>query len=367
VRIGLFPLWAGSQIGGIATYDAELVPALARLAPEDEFHVYSANRTPGAPGKGNVTHHRLFPRSRWITVPLSLPVAAAFSRSDLLHMTHVPPPLSPRPYVMTLHCLSTFLHPEFYPAGLGLRINALVKRGARSARLVICVSNALRDLAESELKIDRDRLVVAHNGVSAAFRPAPRDEAAGRVKAAYGLDQPYLLFVGVIAPRKNVARLVDAYALYRKETGSRVRLALVGRKWIADDVDAALRRHRLENDVVQIAHVENSRLPDLYRAAEMLVFPSLWESFGIPVVEAMACGTPVLTSRTSCLPEIAGDAAICVDPHSTEAIAEGIARVLGDAATADRLRRKGLERARRFTWEHSALQTLHAYRQATAA
>ena len=119
--------------------------------------------------------------------------------------------------------------------------------------------------------------------------------------------------------------------------------------------------------MTHIDHVDNSRLPDLYTAAEALVFPSLWESFGLPVIEAMACGTPVVTSRTSCLPEIAGGAAVCVDPRSVQAIAEGIAQVLGDAAFADGLRRKGLERARAFTWANSAFHTLRAYRQAMAA
>ena len=366
MRIGLFPLWAGSQIGGIATYDAELLPALARVAPDVEFDVYSAAAETGVHA-ANVRHHRLFPRSRWINVAVSLPVATAFSRAELLHMTHVPPPLSPRPYVMTLHCLSTFLHPEFYPAGLAMRINALVRRGARAARLVICVSETLRSLAEAELGIDRDRLAVAHNGVSAAFCPGPRDEAARRVKEMYGLDAPYLLFVGVIAPRKNVARLVEAFARYRRRRRSSVRLVLVGRKWIAGDVDEAVRRHGVEDDVVSIAHVANAQLPDLYRAAEMLVFPSLWESFGIPVVEAMACGTPVITSRISCLPEIAGDAALCVDPYSADDIANGIERVLGDPAMAARMRSMGLLRARQFTWENTARRTVDAYRQAIAA
>ena len=369
MKIGLFPLWAGDRIGGISTYDSRLLPALSDAAPHDEFHVYSPNAHAigAAPeGRANVTHHRLFPRSRWLNVPFSFPIAAAFSPVDLLHMTHVPPPISPRPYVMTLHCFSTFAHPEFYPRGLGLRINALVRRGLASARLVVCVSQGLRDLAQRELEVHPDRLAVAYNGVSDEFRPLPKAQAAAAVRTAYGLEGPYLLFVGVMAPRKNVARIVEAFGRYRRQAASGLKLALVGRRWIADDVDEAVKGSGVAEDVVFIDHVENGRLPELYCAAEMLVFPSLWESFGIPVVESMACGTPVLTSRGSCLPEIAGDAAVYVDPYSVTSIADGIASVMEDASLAGALRARGLARAGGFRWRDTAVQTLAAYRQAMA-
>jgi glycosyltransferase involved in cell wall biosynthesis len=172
--------------------------------------------------------------------------------------------------------------------------------------------------------------------------------------------------VGVMAPRKNVVRILEAFSLYRQETRSDVKLVLVGRKWIAADVDQAVTRLKLEREVIHIDHMDHSRLPDLYCGAEMLVFPSLWESFGIPIMESMACGTPVLTSRGSCLPEIAGDAAVLVDPYSVEAIAGGIGMIMGDSELAKLLRQKGIERARKFTWKNSASQTLTAYRQAVS-
>ena len=369
MRLGIFPLWTGSEIGGIATYDTELPPLLAEAAPEHEFHVFSPSREAVRwldRGLPNVVHHQLFPRSRWINVPLSFPIAAAMARLDLTHMTHVPPPIAPRPHVMTFHCFSTFAHPEFYPRGLGLRINSLVRRGMRSSRLVVCVSEGLRDIAESEFGLPRDRLAVAYNGISPRFRPMDRDAARAEVRAAFGLERPYLLFVGVLGPRKNVARVVDAWDLYRERTGAEVDLVIAGRRWIADDVDARVASARHGRDVRFLHHLPQDALPALYAAAEMLVFPSLWESFGIPVVEAMACGTPVVTSRGSCLPEIAGDAAVLVDPRSVESIAEGIASIAGDAALAATLRERGIARAQRFTWKATAQQTLAAYDQAIA-
>jgi glycosyltransferase involved in cell wall biosynthesis len=367
MKIGLFPLWVGSMSGGIATYDTELLPALANVAPDDEFHVYSPSRAAIQRlrmNDANVTHHLLFPRSRWLNVPISFPVAAAAAHFDLIHMTHVPPPVSPKPYVMTLHCYSTFGFPQFYPTGLRLRMNFLTKMGLRSARMVICVSHGLRDIAESDLGIPADRLAVAYNGISDEFQPMDKAEANRQVFETYGIDTPYILFVGVIAPRKNVARLVEAYDLFRRETRSDAKLVLAGRKWIADDVDRVVERLGLSSQVIHIDHMDHSRLPVLYSGAEMMVFPSLWESFGIPVVESMACGTPVVTSRGSCLPETAGDAALLVDPYSPEAIAEGMCRIMNNSDLCESLRHKGIERARRFTWRNSALQTLAAYRRA---
>ena len=366
MKIGLFPLWTGTQIGGIATYDAELVPALAQAAPNDEFHVFSAKRAPEQTDHTmtNLKHRRLWPSSRWVNVPISFPIAASFSPVQLVHMTHVPPPVFLKPYVMTLHCFSTFAHPEFYPRALCQRMNALTRRGLKGARVVVCVSKGLRDLAQTELKVSPERTAVAFNGISDAFRPVPKDQAHSNVKAKYGLDAPYLLFVGVIAPRKNVVRLIRAFHLFRNETRSQLRLVLVGRRWLAQDVDEAISKLGLQQQITFIDHVENRSLPDLYSAAEALVFPSLWESFGIPVMEAMACGTPVLTSRGSCLPEIAGDAAVLVDPYSSDEIAQGIASIVQDPLLRDTLRQKGLARSKEFTWASCADQTLAAYRQA---
>ena len=367
MRIGLFPLWSGGQIGGITTYDTRLPPALAAAAPDVDFHIYTpspdAIRRFGLPA-GNVTHHRLFPRSRWLSVPVSLPLATAFAPVDLLHVTHVPPPVSTRPYVMTLHCYSTFGFPEFYPRGLNLRVNALLRRGLKRARLVICVSRGLRELAETKLGVDPERLAVVYHGVGEEFRPIPRAEAVAHVQRRYGLDAPYLFFIGVFAPRKNLRRLIDGFARFKAGTGSPAKLVMAGRPWLGDDVAAAIARNELEREVVVLGHVNDESVPFLYSAADLFVFPSVWESFGMPVVEAMACGVPVLTSNGSCLPEIAGDAAVLVDPYSAGDIARGITSVMTDPALAARLRDLGLARAGQFTWERTARETLAAYRRA---
>lgn len=365
MKIGVFPLWAGGQIGGITTYDEELPPALASAAPADQFHVYRPGRPPeGSAAPANLRYHRLVPASRWINVPVSFPLAAAFADLDLIHMTHVPPPLFPKPYVMTLHCFSTFLPGPFYPKLLKLRMNALIRAGLKRARVVICPSQGLRDIAQSELRVEPDRLAVAPHGISPRFSPRPKADSAQLIRGSYRIDRPFLLFVGVMAPRKNGVRIVQAFARFRRETGSDAALVIVGRKWLGEDIDRVIRDEQLDGHVLCTGHVPDDHLPDFYSAAEMLVFPSLWESFGLPVAEAMACGTPVLTSRGSCLPETAAGAALLVDPLAVDDIAAGIARIMNDKGFAASLREKGLERARDFTWRNSALKTLAAYLQA---
>lgn len=363
MRIGLFPLWAGSQIGGITTYDRELVPALASAAPDMQFCVFHSGPLPQF-AASNVVHRSLFPSSRWITVPIAFPLAARSAGLDLVHMTHVPPPFFPGPYAMTLHCYSTFLHPEFYPKLLNLRLNMLIRRGLRQARVVICPSEGLRRIAERELGVPAEKLTVAPHGVSARFTPRPIEEARRLVREKYGVGSKYLLFVGVMAPRKNGVRIVNAFGRLKRNGEPDLHLLIVGRKWLGDEVDEAIGRNGIRDSVTFTGHVPEDDLPFIYSAAELFVFPTLWESFGIPVVESMACGAPVLTSDGSCLPETAGDAAEYVDPLSVDDIARGMARVLADPKRRQDLREKGLRRASQFTWENSARRTLAAYAHA---
>jgi glycosyltransferase involved in cell wall biosynthesis len=197
--------------------------------------------------------------------------------------------------------------------------------------------------------------------VSDRFRPVPPDEAR-QVAGRLGLDGPFILSVGARQARKNVPRLLEAFTALRAR-GSRHRLALAGPTlWSDPTLSAALARHGLGDAVVALGYVDEQDLPALYSAADLFVLPSLLEGFGLPVLEAMACGTPVVCSNTSSLPEVAGDAALLVDPLDIGEIADAMARVLADAALAAELRRRGLERAARFSWQRTARATVAVYR-----
>ena len=210
-------------------------------------------------------------------------------------------------------------------------------------------------------KLPADRFVVIYHGVNPNFRPVPREEARQRLSEALGVRVPYILYVGNVQRRKNLVRLLEAFHIFRQETRLDIKLALSGgRDYDTGFVGEAIERHQLKEHVLELGPVPDIHMPDLYSAAEMLAFPTLWEGFGFPVVEAMACGTPVLTSNVSSLPEVAGEAALLVDPHNVEEISAGMCRIMTDSALRARLSEKGIERARTFTWARCQCQTLQA-------
>jgi glycosyltransferase involved in cell wall biosynthesis len=293
-------------------------------------------------------------------VPFTLPTVVARDRVDVLHSTFTPPPFSPVRQMLTMHCVSSFVHPEYYSPLVAWRLNSLLKIGMRTAGCVLCVSHTTLADVHRLFRVPLDRLAVAYNGVGAEFRPTPPDTARKLMRERLGIDYPYLLFLGKLEPRKNVMRLIEAYAKYRQDTGSDARLLLAGhRTAVTPEIQGLVKRLHLEAHVMQPGYVSSTDLPLLYSGARMFLFPSLWEGFGIPMIEAMACGTPVLTSNVSCLPEVAGDAAVIVNPWKVDSIAEGMARI--DASDTTQMALRGFERARQFTWERSARSTLAAY------
>jgi glycosyltransferase involved in cell wall biosynthesis len=194
-----------------------------------------------------------------------------------------------------------------------------------------------------------------------------RNAAQLKVAKRYGLSAPYILYVGKLEARKNICRLLRAFHRARSATKADVRLVLVGRRfWDLEQMDATISELGLQPHVTELGYVAGEDLPALYSAAELFVFPSLWEGFGFPVLEAMKCGTPVITSNVSCLPEIAGGAALLVDPLSIDQIAESIASTMNDPAQRKSLAHRGLTQAAKFTWEETARKTLAAYERAAA-
>ena len=188
------------------------------------------------------------------------------------------------------------------------------------------------------------------------------------VAEKFGIRDPYILFVGKLVAQKNIGRLLEAYDLFRKRNGDDIKLVLAGRTYagLNSEFDSTMARLNLGDSLVQLGHVNNYDLPALYAAAKMFAFPTRYEGFGIPILEAMSCGVPVLTSTTSCVPEVAGDAAILIDPYSVEAIADGMEQICNDSELQADLRRRGVERASEFNWKKAAEQTLNVYQQAAA-
>ncbi len=367
-RIGLFVVMAGRQAGGPETYEHGLLRSLAAVNGGNEYHVFCFSReaaTSFGLERDNIRYHVLDRGPRWFSTMSALPYRMMTSDIDLLHATLVPPFFSPKGYVFTMHCFSTFKHPEFYRPEHARRLNRLMIRGMEKAQLILCVSNNVKDLIAENFRIPEDRLEVVYNGVSDEFHPMKRELARAKVRATYGIERPYLLFAGQLKKRKNIGRILEAFARFRADGNDDFAFVLAGRRdWSSEDLDSVIDRLQIRPWIHELGHLENGQLPALYSAAEASVFPSLWEGFGIPVIESMACGTPVITSNLSCLPEVAGGQAVLVNPYSVEEIADAMERTTQDSALRERLIAGGIARAGEFSWRETARQTLRAYERA---
>ncbi|MEI7771630.1 MAG: glycosyltransferase family 1 protein [Chloroflexales bacterium] len=296
----------------------------------------------------------------WQRLRLPLPVERLIGPIDILHAPDfVLPPTRARA-LLTVHDLTFMVYPETADAGLRRYLMAAVPRSLRRADLVLVDSLATRADLHRLLGVAQDRVRLLYPGVSPRFRPLPAADTEP-LRALLGLPELFLLFVGTLEPRKNLVRLIAAFdRLVADGAHPGLSLVIAGRRgWLYEEIFAAVARLGLAERVRFLNFVDDAQLPGVYNLARAFVYPSLYEGFGLPALEAMACGTPVVTSAVSSLPEVAGDAAVLVDPLDPEAIAGGIARALADPA---RLRAAGPAQARRFSWDAAAAGLIDTYR-----
>jgi glycosyltransferase involved in cell wall biosynthesis len=298
-----------------------------------------------------------------LTSWLQLHVPRAIRR-DRITVYHSPcslgPLRTPCARVMTVHDAIMLAMPSQYGAVERVYFRLFSVVAARRADAVIVPSHAARADVARVYGIPPARLSVIPEAASPRFRPiAPAERAP--VLARYGIRPPYVLFVGAIVPRKNLPRLLDAFAASRRRVGRDASLVLVGPP---ESSVGPIRHPHLDGHLHRLDRVPDDDLPALYSGAACLAYPSLAEGFGLPILEAMACGTPVMTSNCSAMAEVAGDAALLVDPRRTEAIAEGLVRLLAERGLGEALGERGLARARAFTWEQAARATEEVYRAA---
>jgi glycosyltransferase involved in cell wall biosynthesis len=312
-------------------------------------------------------------RTRWKTsrAPIRIaweqlvqPWALGQIKADLIHgPLLVAPVWAPCPAIVTIHDLSFIRFPHLFRTANRLYLKVMTRLSARRARRFIAVSAHTASESERLLGIPRERIDVVYHGVDPAFQPLPKEQVdAFRQRSR--LPNRFVLSVGTLEPRKNHTRLVEAFARARdRET----KLVLVGgRGWLYEDLFARVEALGLGDDVVFAGYVTNDDLPLWYNAAAVFAYPSLYEGFGMPVLEAQACGTPVLTSTQSSLPEAAGDGALMVDAYKVDAIAAGLRQILTDESLREALQERGLAHARGFTWAQTARETTRVYRHTIA-
>ncbi len=370
MKIGLFVVTPGRKGGGPETYETGLLRGLAAVDKSNQYFVYCT--TPDAVkalniSNSNFTFRVLKPESRWLSVPFSLPASMLRDRLDVYHATMVPAPFTITPLVLSILCSSNWDHPEFYDPTVLKRLNFLLACGVRQARYMMCISEYLIQYMHARFRMNLNRLRLSYMGVGSEFWRRSEGDSRQLLREKYGIEEPYMVFIGQQQERKNVFRVIEAFSKFKRETRSDTKLLLVGREAdTSGPIYDALREHGVLSSVQRIRYIPMSDLPELYTCARMLVFPSLWEGFGLPIVESMACGTPVLTSNTTCLPEVAGDAAYIADSLSIDDIAEGMNRIEFDQDYRQNLVGKGLERAKLFTWAACAQATIDVYRHAAS-
>ena len=296
-----------------------------------------------------------FPRL-WTHLRLSLEML--LRPPDVLFVpAHVLPLVHPRRSVVTIHDLGYLYYPRAHrPLDL-LYLYLSTAYNARSATHIIADSQATkRDIVE-RLGINPSKISIVYPAASPEFQPIVDANRLAAVKSRYGIEGDYILFVGTLHPRKNVARLIEAYAKLREGSRIQARLVLAGKMgWLTEEALRPLERAR--DGIILAGFVSEDDLPALLSGAKAFVLPSLFEGFGLPVLEAMACGTPVVAANSSSLPEVVGDAGVLVDPLNVDSIAEGIRMVIEDKDLLAELREKGLAQAHRHTWDEAARKTL---------
>jgi glycosyltransferase involved in cell wall biosynthesis len=369
VHIGIDAHSVGTGLAGNETYAANLVEALAEVDRENRYTVYVTREEAAARFGGrweNVSVRRTLPHTPLVRIPLTLSAELRRRTVDLLHVQYTAPPLAPCPVVATVHDLSFEHIPETFKLRSRVQLRLTVRATVRRAAHVIAPSEfTRRDLVET-YGLDPARVTAIPLAVAAHFRRVREAEELRRVRERYGVAGEYVLAVGSIQPRKNLARLLRAYSALRRARGrsNLPQLVLVGKKaWLYGETLRAVGDEGLAGSVVLTGYVPEADLPALYSGALCFVYPSFYEGFGLPPLEAMACGAPVLTGNLTSLPEVVGDAALTVDPFDIEALADALGRLIDDDALRASLRERGLQRARDFDWRDTARMTLLTYRR----
>jgi glycosyltransferase involved in cell wall biosynthesis len=383
VRIGINALFLQKPATGMGQHLLHLLEGLDSLDEKDQQYVLLAPRFRRA---YTVRAPQLSDRFREVEVVSTLARlgenveqlwweqagivrAGAREHIDLLHCPYWSNPLwSPWPTVVTVHDVIQFVLPEYAWRKISRVYFGLVSRAARRAEAIITVSERSKEDIVNLLAVPPERIHVIGNAVDDSFYPVRDAWLLGAVRERYGIGSRFILYFGGFDLRKNVPRLIEAYARLPEHVRREYQLVIAGRYQhlghpLFPDPRATVQRLGLEGNVIFTGQIREQDKAPLYSAATVFAFPSLYEGFGIPVLEAMACGTPVVTSNRSALPEVAGDAGLLVDPYDTEAISAGLADLVEQQTLRDEQARRGLDRARKFTWRQVAEQTVRVYRQ----
>ncbi|HEY1301938.1 MAG TPA: glycosyltransferase family 1 protein [Vicinamibacterales bacterium] len=353
---------------GIGTYIRNLLRHLARTDHQTEYVLLCGEADLGVAAQlGPNFRSVLEPSPNYsIREQLHVPWVLRRERPDVYHAPHYVLPAGVRcPSVVTIHDCIHLMFPQYLPNRLAYAYaRTQMWAAARRSDCILTVSEASKRDILHLFNVPPEKIVVVYNAIDSHFAVTPSEEAVARVRERYQLNHQFVLYVGNIKPHKNLVRLIEAFDELRRSGFDHVKLLIIG-----DEISKlpslrrAVHHYKLHKQVRFLGYLSDDQLAILYRLASVFAFPSLYEGFGLPPLEAMASGTPVVTSNVSSLPEVVGDAAVLVNPYDVDAIVDGLRRVLTDPALAAEMRRKGIERAREFSWERSVAKTWGVYQQ----
>lgn len=369
MRIAIDAHSVGAKLAGNESYAVNLIEALAQIDRVNDYTLYVTTteayerfnqRWP------NFKVHTTLPHTPLIRIPLTLSAELRKHPVDVLHVQFTAPPFCPCPVVVSLHDLSFEHLPQTFNRRSRTQLRLTVRHSARRAAQILTLSeHTRRDVIET-YSIAADKVTAIPLAAPTHFCAVNDDMELQRVRHTYGINGDYVLSVGSIQPRKNLVRLIKAYASLRdRHAGNKFpKLVLVGKcAWLYDETLRALDETKVRESVVLTGYAPEADLPALYSGALCFVYPSYFEGFGLPPLEAMKCGAPVIVGNATSLPEVVGDAGLKVDPFDVSAIAGAIEELINNSELRHELRVKGSQRASMFDWRKTAQQTLKVYEQ----
>ncbi len=367
MRVGIDARLVYYSQAGIGQYILHLVNGLAKVDTENEYLLLQSRKDDTTileqPNFRRISlwtpsHHRL---ERY-----ALNVELVRLGLDVLHSPDFIPPHRPScRSVITVHDLAFLLYPHFLTKE-SARYYGHIDQAVRWTDHIIAVSESTKRDTSQHLGVPEDKITVVYEAANPIFQPLDRDQAREQVRSRHGVDSRFILFVSTIEPRKNVPTLIRAMWQLQECYKEDVHLVLAGgRGWLFEDAFAIVEQLNMDSRVHFVGRVSSEDLLYLYNAAEMLAHPAFYEGFGLPPLEAMACGLPVVVSNVASLPEVVGDAGLLIDPHDVDELTVAMWRTLNDGELRQEMREKGLRQAEHFSWERAARETLAIYKLAS--
>jgi glycosyltransferase involved in cell wall biosynthesis len=364
LKIGIDAHAAERDGTGNCTYIRGVLSGLFNLNDQNEYVLYIMDKSHPFydmfKQKGNFQLHVLRPEHPLVRIPFSLAHRTFLDGIDILHVQYIAPPFHKGKLITTIHDLGFFHFQESFSPFERIRSSILIPRNARRAAKIITGSQFSKTDIINKLKVSDSKIEITPYGNPIGLSQSPDNGID--IKKKYGIKKEFIFSLGRLNMRKNLKNLISAYTELRQKENLDLNLVIAGKKdYLSEETLMEVKKSGYDNEIIMTGYIPQEELPLFYQTAEIFVYPSFFEGFGLPPLEAMAWGCPVITSNVSSLPEVVGDAALLIDPYQTREIKDAMKRVLSDSGLKHRLQEAGKQRAKMFTWEKTAKKTLKIY------